>query len=91
MTFRACIGPSANRVHIRYTGNSTDVPTFLTLCQRTSIARNVSGKVPRNDMCMSCLERMKDILVNSERRSLMRDGMTLMQSFAAEIGVEEII
>lgn len=52
--FQACIGPSANRVHIR----DTHSQSLLTMCERTAIVQNYKGALSADKLCNSCVKHM---------------------------------
>lgn len=93
LKFRACVGPSASKCHIVIDG----VEPALTLCEKTTAARTVTGKVHPNTFCTTCLIRMGDKVRNAMDAGEAietsappenQDGNTLMKWFADAIGVE---
>lgn len=52
--FQVCIGPSANRAHIRDTRSNSK----LVLCERTTFVRDLKGRISDDMICLTCLNRM---------------------------------
>jgi len=76
--FQACIGPSANRAHIR---DTQDPP--LTLCQTSTHVQDLKGPIAATSLCKRCGE----ILVKRIMQEQLADEIILS---AAMIGCAEI-
>lgn len=84
--FRACIGPSTQRCHIRCEGET------LTLCERTKPARDVDGVVAHSLMCVPCIKEMaRRIMQQPNAKMDQIKNFSLSQYLAQQIGLEAII
>lgn len=86
--FRAYIGPSANRVHIGYENKGV---SSLTLCERTSAARPVSGNVNHAMLCVPCIHAMAKLYADHRGKGDVVPLCDTAEGLAQAIGLEKIL
>jgi hypothetical protein len=86
MIFRACIGPSASRVHIYVQGGSA-----LTLCCKTAKVREVTGNVNHQVICMECIKVMATMLKQERDKGEAISLCDTPAALAQTLGLEAIV
>lgn len=81
--FQACIGPSANKVHIRDLTN----PSRLVMCCSCTAVRNYKGALAQENLCVKCA---REFFARGEYKA---DGGSWISSpmSAESIGVRELL
>ena len=85
MIFQACIGPSAAKCHIRTDGE------MLTLCGRTAPARDVTGRITFEIICIPCINRMAEMYRVEKQAGKVIPKCDTPDGLAQAIGLEAIL
>jgi hypothetical protein len=85
LLFQACYGPSMNKIHIVKCGE------ILVLCQATSYAANITGKIFHNAICERCIFRMAERMKEHRKSGGVITKCDTPDNFAQTIGVEKIL
>lgn len=83
--FIAVIGPSAMKCHIAQVGDD------MTLCKRTTVARQVGGRVKQDLMCFACVYKMAEIYQAEKEKGQPFMRCDTPAALAITIGIDEFV